>query len=342
MIELRKDPIVDRWVLIAKNRAARPQEFVAAPRRQRHLVCPFCPGSEQLTPHEIDAIRDEGSTADARGWRARVLPNKFAAVLGAGEGAGAAQLGTTSDGLYASLPAEGVHEVIIEAAEHLVGTSQLPLPHLHDIFRLYQRRLLAARHDERRLRHGLIFKNVGEAAGASIEHLHSQLIALPIVPPVVWEELTGALEVMKQLGKCAWCEMIDRELADGRRVVLDAGSFVAFCPYAARFAGETWIVPKRHASHYEWAGDAELGELAAVAREVLGKLETTLDRVAYNYMLHTAPFDTQRLDHYHWHLEIIPRVTRTAGFEWGTGCHINPLPPEEAAERLRIAAWLGR
>ncbi len=186
-----------------------------------------------------------------------------------------------------------------------------------------------------RLVYGMIFKNVGAAAGASLEHTHSQLIVTPIVPINVWEEMTGSLEFFNYRGRCVYCDMVQQELATEKRIVSDTPGFLAFCPFASRFPFETWILPKNHASHFENIQKNEVEELSGVMRNVIVKIEAALDQPAYNYIVHTAPFDTQELAHYHWHIEIMPSLTKTAGFEWGTGFYINPVPPEEAAAFLR-------
>jgi UDPglucose--hexose-1-phosphate uridylyltransferase len=176
---------------------------------------------------------------------------------------------------------------------------------------------------------------VGAAAGASLEHTHSQLIVTPIVPITVAEEIAGSHEFYRYRGRCVYCDMIEQDLSRETRIVYDSPGFVAFCPFAARFPFETWIVPLQHASHYESLARPAAEELARVLRRVLERIEAALDRPAYNYIVHTAPFDSGPLAHYHWHIEIIPRVTKTAGFEWGTGFYINPVPPEEAATFMR-------
>jgi UDPglucose--hexose-1-phosphate uridylyltransferase len=205
---------------------------------------------------------------------------------------------------------------------------------IRDVLWVYRDRLLDLKKDPR-LVYGMVFKNVGAAAGASLEHSHSQLIVTPIVPINVWEEMNGSLEFYGYRGRCIYCDMIHQELDDAKRVVLDTPSFVAFCPYASRFPFETWILPKSHNSHYENIQKNEVDELGTVLKTILLKLEYALDRPAYNYIIHTAPLDTPLLPHYHWHMEIIPRLTRVAGFEWGTGFYINPVPPEQASQFLR-------
>ena len=329
MPDLRKDPIVGRWVIIAKTRAKRPQAFAdGAVVRRPGGFCPFCEGNEQHTPHEIAAYRQPGTHRDKPGWRVRVVPNKFPALEIEGD------LNKRGEGMYDMMRGVGAHEVIIESPRHLTSATQLTNEHLREVLWIYRDRLMDLQRD-RRLVYGMIFKNVGAAAGASLEHSHSQLIVTPIVPINVAEEIEGSQAFYRYRGRCVFCDMLEQELTFERRIVFDSPGFVAFCPFAARFPFETWVVPTTHASHYESLSRAGSEELARVLKRVLEKIETALDRPAYNYIVHTAPFDTQALGHYHWHIEIIPRVTKTAGFEWGTGFYINPVPPEEAATFMR-------
>ncbi len=328
MPDLRKDPIVDRWVIIAADRADRPNDFDTTPRRQSGRRCPFCEGNESETPGEIVACRRPGTKPDGTGWRVRVVPNKFPALKTDG------QADPRNDGIYRAMPGVGAHEVIIESPEHRLSTSELSVEELVDVFRISRERMRELKQDPR-LAYGLLFKNVGAAAGASLEHIHSQLIATPIVPVAVREELSGSLEYHTNRGICVYCDIIRQERDAAERLVLETPGFVAFCPFASRFPLETWIVPKTHTSHFETIQGGDVEDLAGVLRQVIGRLESTLDRPAYNTIMHTAPFDRRPLAHYHWHIEVIPRVTETAGFEWGTGFHINPVPPETAARRLR-------
>ena len=330
MSELRKDPVVDRWVIIAPDRAGRPYEFEPLPDRRLDQACPFCEGNEQETPPEILAYRNQGSRPDRPGWRVRVVPNKFPA-LGIED-----QLTRPDDGFYRVVGGLGSHEVIVESPNHLTSASELSPGQFGEVFAVYRERLIELGKDHR-LAYGMIFKNMGASAGASIEHTHSQLIATPIVPISVRDEITGALDFRHSRGRCVYCEMIRRELAAGERIVVDTTEFVAFCPHASRFAFETWILPKNHESHFEKIDRTQIGQLAGVTKRVISKIELALDRRAYNYIMHTAPFDTPELGHYHWHIEVMPSVTRAAGFEWGTGIHINAVAPEYAASVLRAA-----
>jgi UDPglucose--hexose-1-phosphate uridylyltransferase len=326
MPELRKDPIVGRWVIIATDRAKRP----VAPKTEPlppGSFCPFCEGNEIHTPHEILAYRERATRPDEKGWRVRVVPNKFPALQI--EGA----LEKRGDGIYDRMNGVGAHEVILECPFHEISIANLSEENIREILWVYRDRLIDLKKDPR-LVYGMVFKNVGAAAGASLEHSHSQLIVTPIVPINVWEEMSGSLEFFNYRGRCIYCDMVHQELGAGKRIVLDAPNFVSFCPYASRFPFETWILPKNHNSHYENIQKNEVDELGTVLKTILKKLETALDNPAYNYIIHTSPFDTQLLPHYHWHMEIIPRLTRVAGFEWGTGFYINPVPPEQGAQFL--------
>ncbi len=328
MSELRKDPISRRSVIIAEDRARRPSDFATARPSVAQGGCPFCPGNEASTPREIIASRDLGLPADDPNWRVRVVPNKFPALDASGLPS------SVSDGLYDRISGAGAHEVIIESARHIRSTSQLSMEELAEVFTIYRQRLLDLR-DDVRWAHAMIFKNVGPAAGASLEHIHSQLIALPVVPIFLRDELSGSQAFYSTEQRCVFCEMISQERARQRRVVLETTEFMAFCPYASRFPYETWILPKRHGSHFETIADLQVPDLAQIVKHVITKTEACLRQSAYNYIIHSAPFDTVPIDHYHWHIEIIPRSTTLAGFELGTGFHINPMPPETAAEQMR-------
>jgi UDPglucose--hexose-1-phosphate uridylyltransferase len=328
MPELRKDPIVGRWVIIATDRAKRPIAPKNEPIPGGSTYCPFCQGHEDKTPNEILAYRERGTKPNEPGWRVRVVPNKFPALQIEGD------LNKRGDGIYDRMHGVGAHEVILECPFHEITMANLSEENIREILWVYRDRLVDLKKDPR-LVFGMIFKNVGTAAGASLEHTHSQLIVTPIVPISVWEEMTGSLEFFGYRGRCIYCDMIHQELGTEKRIVVDTPNFVSFAPYASRFPFETWILPKHHNSHFENIQKIEVDELGTLLKTILLKLENALDKPAYNYIIHTSPFDTQALPHYHWHIEIIPRLTRVAGFEWGTGFYINPVPPEQGAQFLR-------
>jgi UDPglucose--hexose-1-phosphate uridylyltransferase len=190
---------------------------------------------------------------------------------------------------------------------------------------------------DRRFRYILIFKNHGAAAGATLEHTHSQLIALPIVPDFVREEIEGARRHYVAKERCVFCDIIRQEVSAGTRVILESADVVALAPYAPRFPFETWVLPRRHSGRFEDAPRHEFEALARVLKSLLLRIDRALERPSYNLIVHTSPFADEALEYYHWHLELIPKLTKVAGFEWGTGFYINPTSPEEAARVLRDA-----
>lgn len=328
MPELRKDPIVGRWVIIATERARRPMPESTEPMLAPGGFCPFCEGNEDHTPNEIFAFRQQDTLVDQPGWRVRVVPNKFPALKIEGN------LQKKGDGIYDHMNGIGAHEVVLECPFHEKSMAQLPESYIREILWVYQERLNDLKKDPRMV-YGMIFKNVGIAAGASMEHSHSQIIVTPILPVNVLEEMNGALEFYNYRGRCIYCDIISQELKADCRVIMDSPGYLVIAPYASRFPFETWIIPKHHGSNYENTSKSELEELAVVLKTVLLKLEIALDGPAYNYMIHTGALNSPPTTHYHWHIEIIPRLTKVAGFEWGTGFYINHIPPEQAASVLR-------
>ena len=327
MTELRKDPIVGRWVIISTERAKRPHEFPREPFPRKEGMCPLCPGSERMTPPEILSYRREGSSNEA-GWTLRVVPNKFPALRIEGD------LGKAGDGVYDRMNGIGAHEVVIESERHDVDLFDLPENRFEDVLWAYRERLLDLKKD-RRFKSVIIFKNHGADAGASLSHSHSQLIALPVVPKRVWEEMSGCREYFRFRDRCLFCDIIVQEMEQKVRIVEESGEFIACAPYAPRFPFETWIIPKRHQCAYEMIERDQAKALAAIFRRTLRRLNLALENPPFNYIVHSAAFQEWAGDSYHWHIEIMPKLTKVAGFEWGSGFYINPTPPEESAKYLR-------
>lgn len=330
MPEIRKDPITGRWVIIATDRSRRPADFSreqAIPKGGR--FCPFCPGNEQKTPPEVLAYRQSGGPNEP-GWNLRVVPNKFPALRVEGD------FDRQGDGMYDRMNGVGAHEVIIETPKHELTLADMPEKRVEDIFWAIRDRIVDLKRDKR-MRYILAFKNHGAAAGATLEHTHSQLIALPVVPRRVQEELEGAKRYHDMKERCIYCDIIRQELNTGSRVVLETEHFLAICPYAARFPFEVWIIPRRHISHFEVAEIATFQNLGWVMPVVLREIDKVLEHPPYNLIIHTSPVQEPELSYYHWHIELMPKLTRVAGFEWGTGFYINPTPPEESAKFLREA-----
>lgn len=335
MPELRKDPVTGRWVIISTIRGKRPSDFQQETHHGKGGVhCPFCPGNEKMTPPEIAALRDPGSQPNAAGWHVRVIPNKFPAL---GIDTPLVKKGV---GIYDVMTGFGAHEVIIETPQHEKTLHELSHEEIKNILAISQNRIEDL-HRDIRLRYVLLFRNEGPQAGASLEHPHSQIIATPITPKRVKEELIGAEGYYKVKERCVFCDMITQEKDSGQRIVFENDHFISFCPFAARFPFEIWLLPKHHELNFYSARD-HLGELAQAVKITMEKLAAALNYPQYNYLVHSAPNLFSRRGYwqtihedYHWHIEIIPRLTRVAGFEWGTGFYINPTPPEEAAKYLR-------
>ncbi|GKS66065.1 galactose-1-phosphate uridylyltransferase [Nitrospira sp.] len=332
MPDLRRDPIVGRWVIISTERNGRPHDFMK-PQSAKPVsttLCPFCPGQERLTPKEIMAYRPSSGEANSPNWSIRVIPNKFPALQDEGD------MGREGIGLYDRMNGVGAHEVIIETPNHVESLADLPAKKIEDLLWAYRDRMLDLRKDIR-LRYVLVFKNHGASAGATLEHSHSQLIAMPIVPTSVQDELNGCRNHYQHKERCIYCDIHRQDLSDGDRIVAENPEYLCVTPFATRFPFEMWILPKRHAAYFEDSQKAQFELLAPILSESLRRMDKVLAHPAYNFILHSSPLHEKTGDYYHWHLEIIPKLTQVAGFEWGTGFYINPVSPEEAARFLREA-----
>lgn len=327
MPELRRDPVLGRWVIISVERGKRPTDFATTFNKRKGGFCPFCSGNEYTTPPEIMAVRRDGSQANEPGWSLRVMANKFPALSAEGE------FGKFGEGLYDKMDGIGAHEVIVETPDHDLTLSNISIESFEDVLWAYHQRITELKR-VRRNQYVLIFKNEGEAAGASLEHSHSQLIALPIVPRTVKDELAGAKQHFELRDRCLFCDIIYQELSDKRRIVFENDDYVAVAPFAPRSPFETWILPKNHSSNFNPSDDSFKG-LAIAFQTVLKQIDALFDHPPYNFMLHTSPFRDEHNEYYHWHIEIKPKLTKIAGFEWGSGFYINPTPPEDAARFMR-------
>jgi len=326
--QLRKDPIQERWVIISTVRSQRPHDWVAEPITRNNGVCPFCAGNEQQTPPEIAAIRADGAKTDAPGWTVRVVSNKFPALEIED------QLDYRRQGMFEMMNGIGAHEVIIETPDHFVELADLPIHHIRDIFWTFRQRIVALKKDAR-FKYILVFKNHGREAGASLQHSHSQLIALPIIPKTVMEELRGVQQYFRQYKRCIFCEIIRQEIQLSSRLVASNADYIVLEPFAARFPYETWVLPIHHQRNFEHISYDACYNLAAIMKLILTRLNRALENPPYNFVIHTFPLQDQQFTDYHWHIEIIPKLSNVAGFEWGSGFYINTHPPEQAAQVLR-------
>lgn len=335
MSELRRDPVMGRWVIIAPERGLRPDQAPVIISSRQPAPCVFCGGQELLDPNEIFAIRPSGAARNTPGWNVRVLPNKYPVLRIEGK------LVREGIGMFDLMTGVGAHEVIVETPDHSQDLADLSEDQIRDVLAAYHERMEDLSGDDR-FKYVLIFKNQGYLAGASMSHAHSQLIATPVTPKRVKEELQGSQRYYDFKRRCVFCDIIKQETRMTReRVVFENDLFVVVSPFAARAPFETWVLPKQHNSDFLNINDAEFAGLAQALKTVLLKMRYGLNDPPFNYLIHTAPFrrprpgywSTIQLD-YHWHLEIIPRMTRPAGFEEGSGFYINPVTPEDAAQIL--------
>jgi UDPglucose--hexose-1-phosphate uridylyltransferase len=330
MPELRRDPIVGRWVIIATERARRPQDTGRLREGPGGGLCPFDTGQEDKTPREVYvAGRPPAAAANGPGWKVRVVPNRYPALMIEGN------LDREPVGIYDRMNGIGAHEVVIESPDHGRDMAHLTDQEVTEVLFAFKARVLDLRNDQR-FRYILLFKNHGAHAGATLEHTHSQLIALPVTPRQVAEEIEGARRHYEHRERCIFCDIVLQERKDRSRLILENDEFVVFAPWAPRSPFETWIVPKRHESNFEAEPKERLGQAAAALRSTLKRIAVALGDPAYNFIIHSNPLRDAPSPSYHWHIEVMPALTHLAGFEWGSGFHINPVPPEEAAEFLRL------
>jgi len=334
MNDLRKDPVSGRWVIIAKEQMLKKEDVAEFPKpiETDSKSCPFCAGHENMTPPEIWRwANPDGS------WSVRVVPNKFPVLRVEGN------LDRRGEGVFDHVTGIGAHEIIVETPNHDYLSLQEDGEQMFRILTAYKIRLEDLKNDTR-LRYGLIFKNFGGEAGAHLPHPHAQLIAMPVIPKNVKEELVNCKRYYELKERCLICDILLEELERDIRIVGETEQYVAWSPYAARFPFETWIIPKNHSACFSLENDKSLRDLGILFNRILQALRRVLESPPYNYILHTRPFalsprhkQTTIDDDFHWHIEIIPRLMKIAGFEWGSGFYINPTSPEEAAHVLREA-----
>ena len=327
MPELRQNFFTKEWVIIATERAKRPEELAthrAAQTIPSYLEsCAFCPGNEGKTPPEIMRTPSNGE-----GWSVRVIPNKFAALSSELQPARSLQhLRRRIDGF-------GYHEVIVDSPDHSLCMALLPDVHVAKILGVFKERYNALSADHR-VSHVTIFKNHGADAGASLQHPHSQLIATPVIPNQVRHRLHEALRHYDDVGECMFCHMVEREIEDQTRIVLKSELFVAMEVFASATPFATHIFPLRHMATFGDITTAEIADLGRVLRHLLGKIYVGLENPDLNFTIRSGPSDYVGARHFHWYVSVIPRLTRVAGFELGSGMFINSVLPEAAADFLR-------
>lgn len=324
--ELRRDPITAEWVVLAAGRGRRPH----APGRmatpdQPDEECPFCWGHETETPPEICACR-EGEGCDCPGWTVRVFPNKYPILVSEVPGAGRERAMSPDQ-----RPALGTSEVIVDTPVHNKAPWHVGSGQVLDMLGMYRDRIQTLK-EEGRAAYVHIIRNHGAGAASSLEHPHSQLYGLPFVPPAVDVELDGFALPRRGGVSCILCDIIEKEIDEGERLIDLTDNFLVFSPFASRVPYETWIVPRHHETRFEQCGHLE--ELAEVMTAHMNRYRERLGDPPFNYWIHTYPLRGE-LRPYHWHLEILPRLTIPGGLELGAGVWVNIVAPEEAAKLLK-------
>ncbi len=327
MSEIRKDLIRDSWVVIATSRAIKPTDL-PVPKQGEILkaqgFCPFCEGNEYVTPPEIMVNRKPGTEKNKPGWSIRTIPNKFSAFSRETEWA------TDTNGIYSHMTGFGCHEVVVETPEHDIELHQQPVEKISEIIEMLKNRHQDLAKDDK-IKFIQTYKNRGLFAGASLGHSHMQIIALPYVP----DELKGLQNYTKTTGKCLICDMLEQEKQDQSRLVVESENFMVICPYASRFAHETWIVPKHHVENFGDISTDLISELSELLKSTLTSLVDLLNDPSYNLIINTSPVNMAPGSEYHWFIEIFPRLIVDAAIEIATGYHMNPISPEWAAETLK-------
>ncbi|MEW6410652.1 MAG: galactose-1-phosphate uridylyltransferase [Nitrospirota bacterium] len=331
MFELRKDPLLGRWTITAKDDTKKLSDYDLDPFIPKDKSCTFCPGAENKTTKEIMTVKDK----ETGKWLTRVIPNRIPILRIEGN------INRQGVGMYDKMNGIGANEIIIESPEHTRWPEDIGASQMEKVLTTYGERIIDLEKDSR-LRYVLIFKSYGEASGATMEHPHSQLIATPVTPKRIKEELDGAKNYFSIKERCIFCDIIKEEQKTGLRVVVENKDFIAFCPFAQIFPFETWLLPKRHNCAFQDVDDSEIASLASILTDILNRIKSVLNNPSYNYSLHTAPNRMPRkghwftlMDDFHWHIEIIPKLKMVTGFELSSGFFVIYTPPEESAEYLR-------
>lgn len=341
MSDLRHDPINDHWVSIARNRRDRPMEFVAIDQVRQQIICPFCKGNEEETPDALAAYHADGARLtpkdDPSNWTVRVIPNRYPSFSSHSPAKrDEPDTGTQNYGPFKSNRSHGIQELIIPSSRHITSLSELTDEELKLSFRAYQDRIGYAQSLEF-VKHAMLFMNCRLSAGASLGHIHSQLIGTPIVSSQLASRVARNEVHFRDHGRSMIESLANWEIEQETRIVELTEDFCIVCPFASRRAFQVWIIPRIDKFDFLTCSIAALDELAKHCRSIVSRFETVLDNPGYNMMFHIDPFSES--NSCHGYFEIFPRLTRAAGFEWGTDIWINPVSPESAARRLRAADW---
>lgn len=338
MHELRKDPLSGRWVVVL-DYSLGPEDYETPREETRQEGCVLCPGREGELPSETAAVRPEGSAPGGPGWWARTVPSPRPVLHGEGG------LGRKGVGMYDRMNSVGVHELIVESPEHGRQPEDLGSEQMRRVLELYRMRIASIERDAT-VRYVLVCKNSGRQAGSAFAHPHAVVVATPVIPQHIKEELDGAKQYFAYKERCIFCDILEEELRSGARVIAETEGMVAFCPYAPRFPFEFWIMPRAHRCAFHDMSDEELDDLSEVLTAVRRKMRAALKEPPFNCVIHTAPNRVPRKDHwhtlgedFHWHMEVVPVLYRPRGIESGAELPVLTTSPEDAAKYIREASY---
>ena len=325
MADLRKEPVTRTWVVVTTDHPKGPSDYLPFKPpyqlQEAEGLCPFCPGHEEMTPRETFMLSGEGG-----GWAVRVIPNKFPFFHIEGE------FDRRPEGMYDVMEAIGAHEIVVETPGHKQNLASMDTQQIEKILRAYRERLKDLEKD-RRFQQFLILKNY---PGLFNRHPHSHIIAMPVIPRRIDEEIYGTLDYYQRKERCIFCDIIKEEILMKKRVILETVHFLVFSPFASRYPFETWIVPKKHAPDFHHIHEEEIEDLSVAIQSLFLRFHKLLSDPPYSLAIHTSPVQSRfHRSEYHWHIETRLRIGLREGFEWGTGFFVNPTPPEDAAAFLR-------
>ncbi len=330
MAEFRKDVITGEWTIIAEERAKRIGSFLSGNNDQYEGECPFCIGKEALTPKEIIHFDHDGNISEKNSddWLVRIIPNKFPALNKNEESK------IINQGIFETMGGFGLHEIVVNNPNHLSRFSSLSKENIKVIVKAYMKRVNDLKKNEK-IKSIILVLNQGKTAGASIEHTHSQILALPLIPPFLKKELTGMINFFSNHRMCAMCAVIEQEKNFKERIIFEDDHFIAFTPFASKNPYEIWVTSKRHMSDFEMLDDKEIDSFSKCLRLITNCFYHNMGDPPFNYYIHTSPSLINTSNYYHWHFEFLPRLTVSAGFEMATGQYICIVSPEKAAKEIR-------
>lgn len=331
MPQLRKDPILKQWVIISPEKGRLITDYLRDDQpgtiEESSDKCPFCEGNEHLTPPEVMAFRKNGTLPNQPGWWIRIVPDSTPIFTPTGE------VAREGIGMFDAMNSIGIHEVVVETPHHAIGLHNTSLDQVRELIWAFKQRLLEIKKNPS-YKHFLIVKNSGRGL-SGFSHSHSHLVAMPIIPKRIEDEIDGAREYFHYHDRCIYCDIVRQEIEENSRIIHQDHLFLIFCPFASRFPFEMEIIPRSHQPFFENINNDHVHGFANVLQIAVKKIHALFPDMPYNFILHSSPCTDSYRDFFHWHLEIVPKPVKISGFEWGSGFYINPVAPEDAAKKMR-------